>query len=116
MKRQQREFMGRRAEDMACEWLIGRGWQILDRRRKTPLGEVDIVAMDGNCLVFVEVKWRKSADNLTEAVPDTNFARIAAAGEILAGDYVDGMTDRRIDVVLLAPGAPIRHIANAWQP
>ena len=116
MKRQHREFMGRRGEDMACEWMIERGWRILDRRRRTPLGEIDIVAMDGNCLVFAEVKWRRSANNLTESVPEANLTRVAAAGELVAPEYVGPTVDRRIDVVLLAPGTPIRHIANAWQP
>ena len=42
--------------------------------------------------------------------------RVAAAVECVAHDYATQGEDIRIDVILLAPGALPRHIANAWQP
>jgi putative endonuclease len=116
MKRQQREFMGRRGEDLAVEWMMSRGWRILDRRRRTPVGEIDIVAQDGDCLVFAEVKWRRSNADLGHAIDERGLARIAGAAESVAHEYDGSGGDRRVDVVLISPGQPVRHIANAWQP
>jgi putative endonuclease len=54
----QRVMFGKRGEDAACEELRRRGYIILDRRFRTRCGELDIVAKDGNVIVFVEVKAR----------------------------------------------------------
>src|SRR5690606_39148569 len=58
MKRQVAEISGRAAERRAELWLEGQGWQILVRRRKTRLGEIDIIARLGSLVAFIEVKWR----------------------------------------------------------
>ena len=49
---------GKRGEDLACEELQRRGYVILDRRFRTRCGELDVVAREGNVVVFVEVKAR----------------------------------------------------------
>jgi putative endonuclease len=51
-----RQRTGRRAEDLVAARLTGEGWLILERNARTRFGEIDIVAADGRCLVFVEVK------------------------------------------------------------
>lgn len=43
-------------EEIACEFLKGLGYEILERNYFCRSGEIDIIAMDGNALVFVEVK------------------------------------------------------------
>jgi putative endonuclease len=48
--------LGRRAEDMVAERLRSSGWRIIARNVRLPSGELDIVALDGPMLVFVEVK------------------------------------------------------------
>jgi len=45
---------------MAACYLKSRGYEILHRNYRTPLGEADIIARDGDALVFVEVKARSS--------------------------------------------------------
>ncbi len=50
-----------RGEDAAARHLRRRGCQILGRRLRTVLGEIDLVALDGRTVVFVEVKTRESA-------------------------------------------------------
>lgn len=50
--------MGRAAEDRAARHLEMLGYQLLERRYRTRLGEVDIIARDGATIVFVEVKAR----------------------------------------------------------
>ena len=54
------ERLGRLGEDIACRELRRRGYAILARRFRTRQGEIDIVARDGEALVFVEVKARSS--------------------------------------------------------
>ena len=55
-----RQSFGKRGEDLACEELQRRGYTIVDRRFRTRCGELDIVAREGEVLVFVEVKARSS--------------------------------------------------------
>ena len=93
----------------------GEGWEILARRRKTKLGEIDLVARRENLIAFVEVKWRRSVPDLDLAI-DERLARVAAAVGAVAHEYASDGEDIRIDVILLAPGAHPRHIANAWMP
>ncbi len=52
----QRQRIGRAAEDLVATRLAGAGWKIVERNARTRHGELDIVALDGRTLVFVEVK------------------------------------------------------------
>lgn len=54
--------LGRRGEEAAADFLRRRGFLILDRNWTCFAGEADIVAMDGDALVFVEVKTRRGID------------------------------------------------------
>lgn len=56
--------VGREGEKRACKFLRKRGYRILERNCKTKLGELDIVALHGDVVSFVEVKSRTSADFL----------------------------------------------------
>jgi putative endonuclease len=51
-------LLGRRGEDLAVAFLKKKGYRILSRNFKTPVGEIDIIAEDRNTLVFIEVKTR----------------------------------------------------------
>ena len=116
MKRQLAEAQGRKAEDAAADWLVEQGWEIVARRRKTRLGEIDLVARQDGLVAFVEVKWRRKAADLDLAIDEHRLSRVAAAAEAVAHEYATNGEDLRIDVILLAPGAEPRHIANAWMP
>ncbi len=52
--------LGKKGEDLACGYLRKIGYKILERNFRIQGGEVDIVAQDGDILVFVEVKSRSS--------------------------------------------------------
>ena len=105
---------GRRGERIAGWWLRLKGWRILDRRVRTPAGEVDIVARKGTLVAFVEVKTRATAAELDFAIDERRLARVAAAAEYLMPRYAGAGDDIRVDVILLAPGTRPRHIENAW--
>ena len=112
--RKQAEQRGRQAERIAGWWLRLKGWRIVGRRMRTPAGEVDLVARRGSMLAFVEVKVRMSATDLDLAIDERRLARVARAAEILFYDLAKPGDDMRIDVILLAPGRPPRHLANVW--
>jgi putative endonuclease len=52
----QRQRIGRAAEDLVAARLVAADWEIVERNARTRFGELDIVALDGRTLVFVEVK------------------------------------------------------------
>jgi putative endonuclease len=52
----QRQRIGRAAEELVAARLLAAGWEIVERNARTRFGELDIVALDGSTLVFVEVK------------------------------------------------------------
>jgi putative endonuclease len=110
------ERRGRRGEAFAAWYLRLKGWRIVARRVKTPRGEVDLVARRGRLVAFVEVKWRATAAELDIAIDEYRMRRVAAAAEAIAHRFAGANDDRRIDVLLLAPGRFPRHIVNAWQP
>ena len=55
-------------EERAAAYLKDRGLEILCRNYRCPCGEIDLIARDGNCLVFVEVKYRKTPGTALYAV------------------------------------------------
>ena len=116
MKRQIAEARGRRGEDEAAQWLTNHGWSVLAQRVKTKVGEIDLIARKDALVAFIEVKWRAKEIDLDTAIDERRLARVAAAVEVVAHEYVQEGEDLRVDVLLLAPGHEPRHITNAWQP
>jgi putative endonuclease len=98
--------LGESGEDLACAALERRGYAILERRYRTRIGEIDIVARDGDVLVFVEVKTRRSSrfGQPTEAVTVAKRRRVA----LMAADYLARRRPRdspcRFDVVAVTIG------------
>jgi len=114
MKRQIAERDGRRGETIAALWLMLKGWSILGRRIRTPVGEVDLVVRRGRTLAFVEVKARKTADDSALSLDHYRLRRVAAAAEALAPRFVRPGDDVRIDAIFVTRGRLPRHVANVW--
>ncbi len=57
---------GKQGEDIACQYLIEQGYQILFRNWRLDKAEIDIIAMDKEELVFVEVRLRTHAEDIPE--------------------------------------------------
>ena len=55
-----KKLLGKKGEKLVAEYLKAQGFEILKRNYKTPFGEADIVAKDGDELAFIEVKTRTS--------------------------------------------------------
>ena len=51
-----RQRLGKAAEDLVASRLLAAGWEVLERNARSRHGELDLVALDGRTLVFVEVK------------------------------------------------------------
>jgi putative endonuclease len=114
MKRQQAERGGRRAEWLAALWLQLKGWHILARRARTPVGEVDLVARRGRIVAFVEVKARATAGEAALALDEHRLRRVAAAANALAPRYLRAGDDLRVDAIYIVPKRFPRHLANVW--
>jgi putative endonuclease len=114
--RRKREKSGRIAELIAAAFLFAKGYRILARRHKTPLGEIDLIAVRGRRLAFVEVKQRASMEAAQAAVTDWQARRVALAAERWVWrhpryrDYEIGL-----DAVLIVPGRLPRHAPHALQ-
>ena len=82
----ERQKLGKMGEDLACAELRRREYAILARRHRTRYGEIDIVARDGDVIVFVEVKARAGVTfgDGAEAVTSWKQRRIAR----MAVDYL----------------------------
>jgi putative endonuclease len=113
--RQKAERGGRRAESLAAWWLRLKGWTILARRVRTPVGEVDLIARRGSIVAFVEVKARSSATDAAFALDEYRLRRVAAAAGALAHRFAGAGDDVRIDAMLIVPRRLPRHLPNVWQ-
>ena len=95
--------LGRFGESWAAGLLARRGYRLLARNVRFRTGEIDIVAMDGDVLVFVEVKTRRSS---TFGPPESAITRARYAHlEAAIGEYLARREDvpesYRIDVVVI---------------
>ena len=111
---------GNEGEDLAAEFLIKKGYKIVERNYRFGKGEIDIVAKEGDTLVFVEVKTRKS---LEYGPPELSITKskerqVRKIAEAYLYDKEINNADCRIDVIavlMLSPKEPdINHIKNAF--
>ena len=113
--RRRAEDKGRRAETIAAWYLRAKGYRILAQRVRTRVGEIDIIARQGDTLVFVEVKARATLDSAIFALHPAAWRRIEAASRVLAPHYAGRCTTTRIDAVLVRPWALPVHMIAVWR-
>ena len=122
-----RRSLGRRAEELVARRLSARGWRILARNFRTRAGELDLVALDGDVVVFVEVKAARAGSSLgperpTHAVGPRKQAKLRRlAREWLAAPTrprLSGVSGYRFDVVGVSFGgdrlADVDHLRDAF--
>jgi putative endonuclease len=93
--------LGRRGERAAEKYLRRSGYRIVARNFRAAGAEIDVVAMDGATLVFVEVKTRRSraAGAPEEAVDERKQTRMRRAAEVFAQRYRSQDLYMRFDVI-----------------
>jgi putative endonuclease len=105
--------VGREAEDRVADFLVAKGYTIVTRRFKAKHGEIDLVALDGDLLVFVEVKWRRDADARPEdAVDERKAMHLAAAAAEYLREVGEPNRPFRCDIVAATP-LGMRHYEDA---
>jgi putative endonuclease len=98
--------LGRLGEELASKRLRKLGYEILETNYRCPLGEIDLVARDGNVLVFVEIKTRKNRPlgEAKEAVHKRKQGQLSkvALAYLKSKKLLD--TEARFDVVAIGVG------------
>lgn len=103
-------------ENAACEYLKKHGYVIIERNYSCPLGEIDIIAKDGDTVVFVEVKSRNGTDFglPEESVGYVKRRRLLTTAKYwLSAHAKDGNNGCRFDVIAILRGE-VRHTVNAF--
>jgi putative endonuclease len=121
MAEDRRQSLGKLGENLACAALAERGYAIIARRYRTKLGEIDIVARDGETTVFIEVKLRTGREfgGGAMAVNAAKQRKVA----LMAMDYLarHRLEDRpcRFDVIAIdivrGNAAQVEIYANAFE-
>ncbi len=107
-------LLGRLGERIACRFLMRRGFDVLARRFQGRGGEIDLIAFEGEVLVFVEVKTRVSREfgDPWEFVDWEKQQRFRRAAEEFIARHDLGQYTYRFDIVsVVAPGAGEEAIA-----
>ncbi|MDO5382884.1 MAG: YraN family protein [Eubacteriales bacterium] len=103
-------------ENLACNYLIKNGYEIIERNYRCKTSEIDIIAKKANWIIFIEVKYRSSREYgiSLEAVNARKQMRIRKAAEIyLVTHYKRMDIPCRFDVIGI-DGDKITHIKNAF--
>lgn len=111
---------GVRAEGVCALALRLKGYRILARRFRSPVGEIDIVARRGATLAIVEVKARTTPEAALWALGPQQRQRLERAALAFLARQGTGVTPRsgltlRFDIMLVTPWRWPKHIENAWQ-
>lgn len=106
---------GKKAEDIACSFLMNNGLELITRNYQCRYGEIDLIMQDSDNLVFVEVRYRKSArfGSAIESIDhDKQRKLIFTANHYLQNNPTSSAI--RFDVVALTPNREIEWINNAF--
>ena len=112
--------LGKLGEEIAANYLVGKGYEILERNWRNRHKEIDIIAKDGDELVIVEVKTRQH-DDYGEPFVAVSLAKqsrlIAAANAYIFKSNLDINTRFDIISIVFNDGNPaIEHIEDAFLP
>ncbi len=112
--RDARRELGKLGERLAADYLRRHGYSIRERNYRCPVGEMDIVATEGECLVFVEVRTRRGRELglPEESITPAKQAKLVEVAQTYLQERGETAADWRIDVVAveLTPGGRLRRI------
>ena len=111
--------LGKKGESLAAEYLKNQGYRILEKNFRFLRGEIDIVAEDGDILVFVEVKTRntKTLGDPEDSVTEKKQHQIWKVAEGYLYKEKIPNKECRFDLVAVefdGPHSTLRHIPNAF--
>lgn len=113
LERRARYRRGHWAEFLASLALMLKGYQILARRYKSRSGEIDLIAIRGGKLAFVEVKRRPTLRDAQASITPKQSLRLRrAAAQWLAQRPRFSQFDQRFDAVFVTPGAWPAHVTG----
>ena len=97
-----RQIVGAWGEHQAAGFLLANGLQVLEKNYRTSEGEIDLIARDGDEIVFVEVKTRTNLNFgfPEEAVTEEKLEHLTTAAELYLLEYLEEQ-DWRIDVIAI---------------
>lgn len=108
--------LGKEAEDRAAAYLLEAGYTLVTRRYSTRNGEIDLIVLDDETLVFVEVRLRRGKDRSPEeSIGPVKAARVARAARAYLREMDQTERSVRFDVVAIDDEG-IRHHVDAFQP
>lgn len=110
--------VGGRYEELAAQYLMKKGYNILERNYRNRFGEIDIIAKDGNTIVYVEVKYRKNnySGEPIEAVGIYKQRKISKTAFFHYSVYgYSANMPARFDVIGIDGNNKITHIINAFE-
>jgi putative endonuclease len=117
MSRQRQAYRRGRLSEAICRLVLRlKGYRILARGYRAPVGEIDIIARRGRVLVLVEVKARDRLDAAAEALAPRQKRRIQRAAEhFLQREPALAGLGLRFDVMLVRHWRLPRHLKGAWR-
>ena len=108
---------GHVAELLAALLLLAKGYRLLARRYKTPLGEIDLIAKRGRLVAFVEVKARPSQREALDSMGAMAERRMVDAADLWLAAHPDAAgLDIRYDLILVTPWRLPKHLPDAFRP
>jgi putative endonuclease len=104
--------LGEKGEKIAVRHLQGLGYRVLERNYRCPLGEIDLIAQDGDSLAFVEIKTRKGRSTAAakEAVDRIKQGKITQLALFYLKDKKKEAIKARFDVVAVCLDGAKAHI------
>ena len=106
---------GNRGEWLAALALTVKGYRVLARRYRTPVGEIDLIARRGDLVAFVEVKVRPTLTLAMESIARQSERRIEAAADLwLSRQHDYGRLSVRFDMVAVLPWRWPVHVENVF--
>lgn len=103
------------AERIARLMLRLKGYRIITHNYKTPVGEIDIVAQKGGCIIYVEVKARGTKEDALHSLGTQQRRRIEHAALVHQQRENVVSENYRFDLVLCTQGRLPSHIKQAWR-
>lgn len=108
-------LQGHFAEYRALLYLVLRGYHLISRRFKCPLGEIDLIVRQGTQILFVEVKFRQTLKSAAESLSWHQRQRLVRAGKYFLMKHPSLKDEIRFDVILINRYYQLEHHQNAFE-